>query len=81
MLGVAGTAHTVSLAPDAPTLMGALNLAALNVANAIGASAGAASIGAGFGLLACVWAGFALTLAGLALFGLALCRAPQLAPT
>lgn len=38
--------------------------AALNVANAIGASAGAASIGAGFGLLACVWAGFALTLGG-----------------
>ncbi len=39
-----------SFAPEAPTLMGAMNLAALNVANAIGAWAGGAAIAAG---LAC----------------------------
>lgn len=55
-------------APDAPTLMGAMNLAALNVANAVGAWAGGQTIALGHGLLSAVWAGFALTLAGLALF-------------
>jgi DHA1 family inner membrane transport protein len=55
-------------APDAPTLMGAMNLAALNVANAIGAWAGGQSIALGHGLLSAVWAGFVLTLAGLMLF-------------
>jgi DHA1 family inner membrane transport protein len=55
-------------APDAPTLMGAMNLAALNVANAIGAWAGGQVIAQGHGLLSAVWAGFALTLAGLVLF-------------
>ncbi len=47
-----------SFAPEAPTLMGAMNLAALNVANAFGAWAGGAAIAAGFGLLSAVWAGF-----------------------
>ncbi|MGJ7506313.1 MFS transporter [Variovorax sp. GT1P44] len=55
-------------APDAPTLMGAMNLAALNVANAIGAWAGGQTIAHGNGLLSAVWAGFGLTLAGLGLF-------------
>ncbi|MFK0273198.1 MFS transporter [Ensifer sp. NPDC090286] len=59
-------------APEAPSLMGAMNLAALNVANAVGAEAGGAAIAAGHGLLSAVWAGFALTAAGLALFGLTL---------
>ena len=67
-------------APEAPTLMGAMNLAALNVANAIGASAGAVVIAGGFGLLAAAWAGFVLTLLGLALFALTMPRAPQWAP-
>ena len=67
------------LAPEAPTLMGAMNLAALNVANAIGAWAGGLTIAGGFGLLSAVWAGFALTLAGLLVFALTLPRAPQLA--
>lgn len=62
-------------APDAPTLMGAMNLAALNVANAIGAWAGGQAIAQGPGLLSAVWAGFALTLVGLALF-LRVSRAP-----
>ncbi|BBK33373.1 DHA1 family inner membrane transport protein [Stella humosa] len=67
-------------APEAPTLMGAMNLAALNVANAIGAWAGGLVIGAGFGLLSAVWAGFAATLLGLVVFALTMPRTPRLAP-
>jgi len=67
-------------APEAPTLMGAMNLAALNVANAIGAWAGAVVIAGGFGLLATAWAGFVLTLLGLALFALTMPRSPQWVP-
>jgi DHA1 family inner membrane transport protein len=57
----------VGLAPDSPTLMGAMNLASLNVANALGAWAGGLTIGAGFGLLSPMWAGLALTSSGLLL--------------
>ncbi|GAA1265493.1 MFS transporter [Sphaerisporangium rubeum] len=56
------------LAPDAPTLMGALNLAALNLANSLGAIGGAVTIEAGWGTLSTVWAGFVLTAAGLLLY-------------
>lgn len=59
-------------APEAPSLMGAMNLAALNVANAVGAWAGGLTIAAGYGLLSAVWAGFALTLIGLIILGLTL---------
>lgn len=59
-------------APEAPSLMGAMNLASLNVANAVGAWAGGVTIAAGYGLLSAVWAGFALTLVGLFIFGLTL---------
>ncbi|QGZ64455.1 MFS transporter [Paraburkholderia acidisoli] len=55
-------------APEAPTLMGAMNLASLNVANALGAWAGGTAISAGWGVLSAVWAGFGLTLAGLIVF-------------
>lgn len=58
----------VGLAPQSPTLMGAMNLASLNVANALGAWAGGVTIGAGLGLLSALWAGLALTGAGLLLF-------------
>ena len=68
------------VAPEAPTLMGALNLAALNIANAIGAWAGSLTIAAGYGLLSAVWAGFGLTLLGLLVFALTLPKAPQPAP-
>ncbi|MGO4126628.1 MFS transporter [Inquilinus sp. YAF38] len=68
------------LAPEAPTLMGAMNLAALNVANAVGAWAGSMAIAAGYGLLSAVWAGFGLTLLGLLVFALTLPKSPQLAP-
>ncbi|MDR5760839.1 MFS transporter [Caballeronia sp. LZ035] len=64
-------------APEAPTLMGAMNLASLNVANALGAAAGGAAIGAGWGLLSPAWAGFALTAAGLLVFLGTLSRARQ----
>jgi DHA1 family inner membrane transport protein len=68
------------VAPEAPTLMGAINLAALNVANAIGAWAGSLTIAAGYGLLSAVWAGFGLTLLGVLVFALTLPKAPQPAP-
>jgi len=69
-----------ALAPEAPTLMGAMNLAALNVANAIGAWAGSMTIAAGYGLLSAVWAGFALTLLGLLVFALTVPKESQFAP-
>ncbi|WP_144147212.1 MFS transporter [Paraburkholderia sp. BCC1884] len=58
------------LSPESPTLMGAMNMASLNVANAIGASVGGLTIGAGLGLFSTVWAGFALTVVGLLVFGI-----------
>jgi len=69
-------------APDAPSLVGALNLSALNLANILGAWGGGLTIAAGYGFLSAAWAGFALTLAGLVLFALTLGRrrAPALAP-
>lgn len=60
------------LAPQAPSLMGAMTLAACNLGNALGAWGGSASIDAGYGLLSAGWAGFAMTLTGLALFALTL---------
>ncbi|WP_245822663.1 MFS transporter [Lentzea waywayandensis] len=63
-----------SLAPDAPTLMGALNLAALNLANSLGAIGGAITLGAGWGTLSTVWAGFVFTAAGLALYAVTIGR-------
>lgn len=67
-------------APEAPSLMGAMNLAALNVANAIGAWAGGMTIAAGWGLLSAVWAGFGLTLLGLAIFAVTLTGSAALRP-
>ncbi|MEU3985657.1 MFS transporter [Streptomyces sp. NPDC026672] len=55
-------------APDAPTLMGTLNLAALNLANSLGAIGGAIILDAGWGTLSTVWAGFVLTTVGLLLY-------------
>jgi len=67
-------------APEAPTLMGAMNLAALNVANALGAWAGGLTIAAGLGLFSTVWAGFALTAFGLIAFSITLRKAPGYSP-
>jgi MFS transporter, DHA1 family, inner membrane transport protein len=66
-------------APEAPTLMGAMNLAALNVANALGAWAGGLVIGAGNSVLSCAWAGFVLTSAGLLVYWVAVPRTPRMA--
>lgn len=55
-------------APGAPTLVGSLNLAALNLANFLGATGGAIALGAGWGTLSTAWAGFVLTTAGLLLY-------------
>ncbi|MFJ3666983.1 MFS transporter [Streptomyces sp. NPDC090106] len=57
-----------SFAPDAPTLMGTLNLAALNLANCLGAIGGAITLDAGWGTLSTVWAGVLLTTTGLLLY-------------
>ena len=64
-------------APQAPTLMGALNLASLNLANALGAVGGAVVLSAGGDPLSTAWAGFVLTAAGLLLFAVTV---PVLAP-
>ncbi|MGO8103211.1 MFS transporter [Rhizobium leguminosarum] len=66
-------------APEAPTLVGAMNLAALNLSNAIGAWSGGLAIASGFGILSAAWAGFCLTLAGLVIFAATLTRRPNLA--
>ena len=68
-------------APEAPALMGAMNLAALNVANALGAWAGALVVERGYGLLSAAWAGFALTLFGLIIIGLRVLFGPKLKPS
>lgn len=52
--------------PQTPTLMGALNRAALNLANALGAEGGAMTSGADRGPLSTVWAGLVLMVADLA---------------
>ncbi|NUT36486.1 MAG: MFS transporter [Hamadaea sp.] len=63
-----------AFAPDAPTLMGTLNLAALNLANCLGAIGGAVALDAGWGTLSTVWSGFVLTIAGLLLYVMTVAR-------
>ena len=55
------TVQLMRLAPEAPTLMGAMNMAAFNLANAIGAAAGGLTVDAGLGIVSSIWAGLALT--------------------
>lgn len=64
-------------APEAPALMGALNLASLNLANALGAVGGSITLGAGLGTLSTAWAGLVLTVAGLLIFAVTV---PRVAP-
>jgi DHA1 family inner membrane transport protein len=54
--------------------MGTLNLAALNLANCLGAIGGAVALDAGWGTLSTVWAGFVLTTAGLLLYVMTVAR-------
>lgn len=67
-------------APEAPTLMGAMNLAALNVANALGAWGGGLVIAAGYSVLFSPLAGFVLTAAGLFVYFVALSRRAATVP-
>lgn len=60
--------------PEAPTLMGALNLAALNLANALGAVGGSVVLAAELGVLSTAWAGVLFTVAALALFAVTVPR-------
>lgn len=69
-----------NLAPEAPTLMGAMNLAALNVANALGAWGGGLVIAAGYSVLFSPLAGFVLTAAGLVVYQIALSRRAATVP-
>ncbi|MFH8618737.1 Cmx/CmrA family chloramphenicol efflux MFS transporter [Streptomyces sp. NPDC017979] len=55
-----------TLAPGAPTLVGATNTAAFNIGNTVAPALGAATIGANWGYTSVAWVGAALGLAGLA---------------
>lgn len=67
----------MDIARDSQSIAAALNHSALNIGNSLGAILGGAAIAAGFGYVAPVWVGLALTLAGatLALASFALDRA------
>lgn len=69
-----------SYGPEAPTLMGSLNLAALNLANALGAVGGSITLAAGYGALSTAWAGVLLTVAALALFAVSVLENPPPTP-
>ncbi|MFS8124604.1 MFS transporter [Rhizobium sp. BR 250] len=64
----------VRFAPEAPSLMGALNVASLNVANGLGAWVAGTTVGAGGSYLSAAWSGFVLTALGLFIFVLTLQR-------
>ncbi|MDX3975364.1 MFS transporter [Shinella sp.] len=64
----------IRFAPEAPSLMGALNVASLNVANGLGAWVAGATVGSGMSYLSTAWSGFALTALGLFIFVLILQR-------
>ncbi|XVU30093.1 MFS transporter [Actinoplanes sp. CA-054009] len=66
-------------AEGAPTLASGANIAAFNLGNALGAWAGGLTISAGWGYASPLWAGAAITVAGLAVMGTAaaLARAPK----
>jgi MFS transporter, DHA1 family, inner membrane transport protein len=61
--------------PEAPTLMGAMNLASLNVGNALGAAAGGIAVSMSGDFLSAAWAGFGLTLIGIVVFVVTLPKA------
>ncbi len=58
----------MSYADDAPTLASGANIAAFNIGNAFGAWLGGLTIAAGWGYTSPLWAGAAVTLAGLAVY-------------
>jgi DHA1 family inner membrane transport protein len=62
----------MDVSSSAQTLGAALNHSAFNVANALGAWLGGLVLGAGLGLTAPMWVAAALSLAGMAIFAVAL---------
>ncbi|WP_329562583.1 MFS transporter [Streptomyces uncialis] len=73
VLGLAGyvtnpalQARVFTLAPGAPTLVGATNTAAFNIGNTLAPALGGATIAAGWGYPSVAWVGAALALLGLA---------------
>ena len=66
----------MDVSADAQTLGAALNHSAFNIANALGAWLGGAVLAAGYGLTAPMWVAVGLTLAGMALFAVAI-RVPD----
>ncbi len=65
MIGPAVQTRLMDVGGDAQTLAAALNHAALNTGNSLGALAGAGVIAAGFGYLAPTWLGLMIALVGL----------------
>ncbi|HST73415.1 MAG TPA: MFS transporter [Kocuria rosea] len=78
-IGIMGSIFTTSLqvrllreAKDAPSLTAAMNHAAFNLANALGAFLGGVVISAGWGYRAPAWTGVALAVVGLLILGSAI---------
>ncbi|MEU0685634.1 hypothetical protein [Streptomyces uncialis] len=59
-------ARVFTLAPGAPTLVGATNTAAFDIGNTLAPALGGATIAAGWGCPSVAWVGAALALLGLA---------------
>ncbi|MBM7172677.1 MFS transporter [Streptomyces sp. G44] len=73
LLGLAGyvtnpalQSRVFTLAPDAPTLVGATNTAAFNVGNTVAPLLGGLAIDAGYGYASVAWVGSGLAVAGVA---------------
>ncbi|MCJ8503944.1 MFS transporter [Kocuria flava] len=80
-IGIMGSLFTTSLqvrllreAKDAPSLTAAMNHAAFNLANALGAFLGGAVVSAGWGYRAPAWVGVGLAVAGLLILATAVRR-------
>lgn len=64
------TVQMMRIVPQAPTMMGALNMAAFNIANAVGAVGGAEVLDAGWGDRSPILAGLGLTCVALAILAI-----------
>jgi DHA1 family inner membrane transport protein len=69
--------RVMKYAPGAPTLASGANIGAFNVGNALGAWLGGVTISAGLGYTSPIWAGAAITVAGVAVMAFAAAKAPR----
>ena len=76
-IGPALQVRLIDVAGDAQALAAALNHAAFNLANALGAWIGGVAIAAGLGWASTGWVGALLALGGMLVFGLALWSGPD----